>query len=117
MEERDNEQWAMEAPAPGLSSSDSHPAFNRLKGIVSDKLRDTARAMTHEEGPPNGGPLPPAFLEAASEWVNRGVDYIESIDLERLDRDIQARVRRSPGSTLLVAASVGFLVGVLLRRR
>jgi hypothetical protein len=116
MDESNNEQLTMEVSAAHLSSSDRHPAFNRLKKIVSDKLRATARAMTHEADHPNDSPAPPAFLEAA-DWVNRSADYIESIDLERLDRDIQARVRKSPGHTLLIAGGVGFLLGVLLRRR
>jgi hypothetical protein len=116
MDDSNSEQLTMEASAEHLSSSDRHPAFKRLKKIVSDKLRAAARAMTHEADHPNDSPAPPVFLEAA-DWVNRGADYIESIDLERLDRDIQARVRRSPGPTLLVAAGVGFFLGVLLRRR
>ena len=91
MEKRGNEQSAMEVPNSDLILPDRYPTFNRLKKIVSSKLRDTARALTNQPNHPHDSPAARAFLEA-SDWVNRGAAY-ESLDFERLDRDIQGRVR------------------------
>lgn len=119
MNDRENDLNTYEESASNLSSGGRHPRFNRLRDTISDKLRDTAEAIQDTAKPtdPNQDSPLHGFLHSASDLLNRAADYVQSIDVERLNRDIQGQVRRSPGRALLIAGAAGLFLGVLLRRR
>jgi ElaB/YqjD/DUF883 family membrane-anchored ribosome-binding protein len=83
------------------------------------------------DGTPQGsGSLREAAREAAGELgrqVQQGLDHVRQRGPEYLDRgrqeletfgqSIERQVRRQPLASLLVAAGVGFVLGLLWRRR
>jgi ElaB/YqjD/DUF883 family membrane-anchored ribosome-binding protein len=61
--------------------------------------------------------------EAARESYRDAADKVQdgyrkaSKDLKRVGRDVGEYVRENPGKSVLIAAGVGFLVGLIVRRR
>jgi len=54
--------------------------------------------------------------EVAVERLKGGYDKVHK-DFDKLRGDVEDYVRDNPGKSVLMAAGVGFLVGVVLRRR
>ncbi len=54
--------------------------------------------------------------DAASERLREGSDKVGQ-DLGKLRGDVEGYVRENPGTSVLIAAGAGFLVGWLLSRR
>jgi ElaB/YqjD/DUF883 family membrane-anchored ribosome-binding protein len=53
--------------------------------------------------------------QVAAEGVREGYVKVRK-DLDRLGGDVSEYVRENPGKSLLMAAGVGFVIGLLLRR-
>jgi ElaB/YqjD/DUF883 family membrane-anchored ribosome-binding protein len=54
--------------------------------------------------------------EVAVERLKGGYDKVHN-DFDKLRGDVEDYVRDNPGKSVLMAAGVGFLLGVVLRRR
>jgi ElaB/YqjD/DUF883 family membrane-anchored ribosome-binding protein len=52
----------------------------------------------------------------AAETVREGYGKVKT-DIKRVSSDVNEYVRENPGKSLLMAAGVGFLLGLLVRRR
>lgn len=60
-----------------------------------------------------------AVRDRADEYVERGREYIDR-GRERaheLRESVESRVHAQPGKSLLIAAGIGFLIGLLFKRR
>ena len=63
-----------------------------------------------------GGPVG-SFADAAAERVEATADYLRNTGATRMREDLETLVKRNPGPAILVAATVGFLIGRTLIRR
>lgn len=113
MNDRNYEQIAYEESG----SSRNRPSKINIKETVSHKLRQAAEEIKQGINSTNEANHFSRYSLYAGSLLNRSADYIESLNLTQLNRDIQNEVRRSPGHCLLIAGAVGLLFGVLLRRR
>jgi ElaB/YqjD/DUF883 family membrane-anchored ribosome-binding protein len=88
--------------------------FDRIKRTAADKLRRAADTLQQQGG--RAG-LNQEYGQRAADWLDRTADYVGELDPKQIRTDLENRVRRNPGSTLLIAGGVGLLLGALLRRR
>ncbi len=101
---------------------------SKLAEHVSDFGRDAAGFVDHARKETAGG------LHAAASSIRRGTKVVENLaestaatldeagayvrkhDLKRAVSDSRQLVRRYPGESLAIAAGVGFLAGIAIRR-
>jgi|SRR5262245_963630 len=121
MEEKNNSQdIGMDFPERTVSEStfeSSGSKVSNLKASVSDSLRTAASAIrdkAHEAGEQS---TLSHYGYQASRWLNASADYVRDMDFQGVKSDIEERVRRNPGRSLLIAAAAGVIIGTMLRRR
>ncbi|MGH9752005.1 MAG: hypothetical protein ACREA2_04420 [Blastocatellia bacterium] len=91
--------------------------FKQIRATTADKLQAAAQTL-HEKADRSGQPSEISALEhRAADWLERSADYVSEMEPQRLKSDIEDRVRRNPGRSLLIAGIVGLALGGLLRRR
>lgn len=76
-------------------------------GIASQQIR---------EGATKASAVARERYAVARDGVREGYDKV-SKDLDHLGEDVNEYVRANPGKSVLIAAGVGFLLGVLMRGR
>lgn len=96
-------------PTPSEESKkDTDRARQRISEVgerVGKKVGEAARSA---------GERADAVREVASENLKAGVDRVKT-DLDALSDEVQKYVNDNPGRSVLIAAGVGFLVGLLVR--
>ena len=64
-----------------------------------------------------GGRRVQEFTDAAAEQVSDAADYLRNTGAQRMRSDVEKLVKSNPGPAMLVAVTVGFLIGRSLSRR
>jgi ElaB/YqjD/DUF883 family membrane-anchored ribosome-binding protein len=91
--------------------------FKQIRATTSDKLQAAAETL-HQKADRSGQPAEISALgHRAADWLERSANYVSDMEPQRLKSDIEDRVRRNPGRSLLIAGIVGLALGGLLRRR
>jgi len=91
--------------------------FKQIRTTAADKLQAAAQTL-HQKADRSGQPTEVSALgHRAADWLERSADYVSEMEPQRLKSDIEDRVRRNPGRSLLIAGIVGLALGGLLRRR
>lgn len=99
----------------GGRQSDS--IFKQIRTTAADKLQSAAQTL-HQKADRSGQPTEVSAMgHRAADWLERSADYVSEMEPQRLKSDIEDRVRRNPGRSLLIAGIVGLALGGLLRRR
>jgi ElaB/YqjD/DUF883 family membrane-anchored ribosome-binding protein len=76
-----------------------------------DRAADSVRKMA-------GGPGQTAdWAQQAANKIGCAAGYLRRTDVRRMGEQARDAVHNRPGTALLVAASAGFLLGAILRRR
>lgn len=113
MSEREKEWEYPQTDDGGRSDS----IFKQIRAAAADKLQTAAKTL-HEKADRSGQPAEITALgHRAADWLERSADYVSEVEPRRLRSDIEERVRRNPGRSLLIAGIVGMALGGLLRRR
>ena len=84
----------------GLDSA--REAFDEAAEGIDSRYRSARRAAAEK-------------YQEAAEGVRRGYTKVRR-DVDKLSSDVNDYVRENPGKSLLMAAGVGFVLGLLLRR-
>jgi ElaB/YqjD/DUF883 family membrane-anchored ribosome-binding protein len=63
-----------------------------------------------------GGGRVQEFADAAADRVSATTDYLRNAGAGRMRSDVEKLVKSNPGPAMLVAATVGFLIGRTLNR-
>jgi ElaB/YqjD/DUF883 family membrane-anchored ribosome-binding protein len=84
----------------GLDSA--REAFDSAADDMDDRYRKARRVASEK-------------YQAAADGVRRGYAKVRG-DVDKISADVTDYVRENPGKSLLIAAGVGFVVGLLLRR-
>jgi ElaB/YqjD/DUF883 family membrane-anchored ribosome-binding protein len=91
--------------------------FKQIRTTTADKLQAAAETL-HQKADRSGQPAEISALgHRAADWLERSASYVSEMEPQRLKSDIEDRVRRNPGRSLLIAGIVGLALGGLLRRR
>ena len=122
----------IEQPVTGRGSAvtgaggQSGSVFNTVTEKVSEGLLAVAQRV--EGGVAQIEANPPAALSSvaptigryghsAARALERSADYVRDLDLEQLKQDATAKVKRNPGTSLLIAAGIGFILGGMLKKK
>ncbi len=91
--------------------------FKQIRTTAADKLQAAAQTL-HQKADRSGQQTEVSALgHRAADWLERSADYVSEMEPQRLKSDIEDKVRRNPGRSLLIAGIVGLALGGLLRRR
>lgn len=96
---------------------DAQPQIKeRIDTAINDtagKLREAAQKLENYGQP---GSTTDQYTDKAARQINRGADYLESTDTEKLTSQVQVTVRRNPLASLGIAFGVGFVIARILKR-
>ncbi len=98
----DSVDGGMESPG---RADQARQRLSEVGGRVGRKVSDAARSA---------GERSEVAREVAVDNLKAGADRVKK-DLEGLNREVNAYVNDNPGRSVLIAAGVGFLVGLLMR--
>jgi ElaB/YqjD/DUF883 family membrane-anchored ribosome-binding protein len=91
---------------------------DRVKGAAAQALAAAADLLrTRAEGASGQFSALTGYGQQASDFLSRSARYVEEMDVERVQRQIEDAVRRNPARSLLIAGAVGLVLGATLRRR
>lgn len=117
----------MEHGNPNPTAWPSNPAFDdrspregidRVKGAAAQALHAAADMLRHRaEGASGQFSALTGYGQQASDFLARSANFVDEMDMERVQRQIEDAVRRNPGRSLLIAGTIGLLLGATLRRR
>ena len=89
-----------------------------IKSELAGGLRAVAGVLkkkTDQVSRPEG--LAGVVGKQAAEWLDQSAEYVDKTDLQQMRLDVVDRVRRNPGSSLLIAGAAGLVLGAIFRRR
>lgn len=92
--------------------------FNRVKTTIAEKLdaaADSLRVKADQAG--SAKEFAAQYGRQAAGWLDSTARYVRQFDVDRLKTDVENKVRKDPGRTLLIAGAVGLVIGALVRRR
>jgi len=62
-------------------------------------------------------PMARVLAEKIEETTNDAITYVRRHNLRRIGRDLAKRVSRNPTQSMIAMTAIGFLAGILVRRR
>ena len=100
-----------------MESGECGRQFARIRNQVASAIRQTADALSlPREAQSESGELKHMGMQARG-WIEGAADQIEKIDPIKMKKYLTERIQRNPGTSLLTAAAVGLLVGIVVVRR
>jgi hypothetical protein len=90
--------------------------FDRVKTTVADFLYEAADVI-HHKSLGTGSSEISNFGDRAANWLEHSAGYVREMEPQQLKSDIEDKVRRHPGRSLIIAGAVGLVLGSMLRRR
>jgi len=105
----DNREFEDRAPREGM---------DRVKGAAAQAIHAVADLLRNRaEGASGQFSALTGYGRQASDYLARSARFVEDLDVERVQRQIEDAVRRNPGRSLVIAGTIGLLLGATLRRR
>lgn len=89
-------------------------AANKIDGnrdAAASGLQRAASALHEKAESLPGGEKVSSLAHATAETMTSTADYVRDHDVQRMMADVETVVKNNPGSSLLAAAAVGFLIG------
>jgi len=83
---------------------------------VADLLNEAAEVI-HQKSVGSGHAEVSEMGDRAANWLEHSADYVREIEPQRLRADLEDKVRRNPGRSLMIAGIVGLVLGSVFRRR
>ena len=86
-------------------------------GVAKEKLSEVSQAAGKrlKEAKGQAGEVTQVAREKAAEGLKQGYDRVRK-DFDDLNADVNAYVRDNPGRSVLIAAGLGFVLGMMMRR-
>jgi len=100
-----------------MESGECARQFARIRNQVASAIRQTADALSlPREEQSEGGDLKRLGFQARG-LIEDAAHQVEKFDPAKVKKDFTERIQRNPGTSLLTAAAVGLLVGIVVVRR
>jgi ElaB/YqjD/DUF883 family membrane-anchored ribosome-binding protein len=90
--------------------------LDEKRETAADVLQSTASAIHEKAEDLPGGETVENVAHSAADKLEATAGYIRKHDIKAMLSDIQAFVKRNPVPSVLIAASIGFLIGRALRK-
>jgi ElaB/YqjD/DUF883 family membrane-anchored ribosome-binding protein len=88
---------------------------DKLKNAVADQLKNAAASI--DEKTRSGQAQFAEYGHKAADWLDGSADYVRSIDPNQVKVNLEDKVKKNPGRSLLIAAAAGLVLGIIVRRR
>jgi ElaB/YqjD/DUF883 family membrane-anchored ribosome-binding protein len=88
---------------------------DKLKNAVADQLKHAAASI--DEKARSGTAQLSEYGHKAADWLDSSADYVRNIDPNQVKVELESKVRKNPGRSLLIAAAAGLILGIIVRRR
>jgi len=112
-QDRNPQGEALETTSNQSQTSNANSKLDDIKSAVADKLQSAAGTLRQKA---TGQGTAADYAGKASTWLNDAADYVRDVDPQQVKTDIQDKVKRNPGRSLLIAGVAGLVLGALLRR-
>jgi ElaB/YqjD/DUF883 family membrane-anchored ribosome-binding protein len=106
-----------EASAPAGQDRGKSCGFDEVKSMVADRIHQVAEALGEKAAEQDARSGAAHYGKEAAEWLDQSAEYVRQFDYRQADARVREYVRQSPERSLLIAGSVGLIIGVLWRRR
>jgi ElaB/YqjD/DUF883 family membrane-anchored ribosome-binding protein len=100
-----------------FQSSNQSTGFENVKNIIADKLHNVVEVLSDKVADKDGKSRKAQYGKQAANWLDHSAEYIRQFDYKEADASVRECVRQHPGRSLLIAGSVGLIIGAILRRR
>jgi ElaB/YqjD/DUF883 family membrane-anchored ribosome-binding protein len=90
-------------------------AVDDRRSTVADGIDTAASSLRSRAGNLPGGEPVTTAATAAADGLSTTADYMRSHDVALMLSDVTSLVKKNPGTTLLLAAAFGFVVGRTMR--
>ena len=108
----ETQEAASQLDAPGKSSG-----FENVKNRIADKLQYIAEVMCRKADDHNTQTDVAACEKKASEWLDHSAEYVRQFDYKQADAKTREYIKQNPGRSIMIAGTVGLIIGAVLRRR
>lgn len=88
-----------------------------VKSVLADSLHKFAEVLGETTTEPGAPSATSQYGKQAAEWLDQSAEYVRHFDHKQLDATIRDYIRQNPKRSLLVAGSVGLIIGAVWRRR
>jgi ElaB/YqjD/DUF883 family membrane-anchored ribosome-binding protein len=116
---KDHAEKAFDAATDGVAAA--RDKFNRIADDVQDRYKKASKDMRRNAERASRelkrtAEVAKEQYQDAAESVRKGYTKARK-ETTRIAQDVSEYVRENPGKSVLIAAGVGFLLGLVLRRR
>jgi ElaB/YqjD/DUF883 family membrane-anchored ribosome-binding protein len=89
--------------------------IDEKRGPAADALQNAASTLHEKAEDLPGGEAVKSVAHSAAEKLESTAGYIREHDVKAMVSDVEEIVKRNPGPSLLIAATLGFLIGRAFR--
>ena len=89
----------------------------KLRDAVADQLKHAAASIGEKAASGQAPGQLGEYGRKAADWLDSSAEYVRNIDPEQVRLDIEHKVKKNPGRSLLIAGAAGLFLGILVRRR
>jgi len=90
---------------------------DKLKNAVADQLKNAAASIGEKAASPQAPAQLAQYGQRAADWLDSSAEYVRNIDPKQVRMDVEDKVKKNPGRSLLIAGAAGLVLGILFRRR
>jgi len=103
--------------AGNFHDSGNPTGFENVKHSIAENLQYVAQALCEKAADQDSQSGMAQYEKLASEWLGQSAELVRQFDYEKTETQVRQYVKQNPGNSLLIAGSVGLIIGAILRRR
>ena len=84
---------------------------------MAETLQEAAKGLGEKAAEQDAHSGIAQYGKQASDWLDQSAEYVRQFNYAQANARVRDYVKQSPGRSLLLAGTVGLVIGALLRRR